>query len=183
MQSMNYHLPIRNDNARRVVAAWIILGLLSLVAAGIFSLLLVLARTPVIQSLIPFVDFFHVALVVHVNLSVLVWLLAISAALWSLSSNGERPRWDRVSFWLAAAGAAIMVISPFAGAGSPQMSNYVPVLDHPLFFAALALFVAGISLGISSAVWTLRTPRRRLLLSLPLNLTPPIISFSILLSS
>jgi len=151
---MNYHLPIPNDNARRVVAAWIILGLLSLVAAGIFSLLLVLARTPVIQSLIPFMDFFHVALVVHVNLSVLVWLLAISAALWSLSSNGERPRWDRVSFWLAAAGAAVMVIAPFAGAGSPQMSNYVPVLDHPLFFAALALFVAGIASHLLRTVVT-----------------------------
>ena len=57
------------------------LGLLSLVAAGIFSLLLVLGRTPVIQSLVPFVDFFRVALVVHVNLSVLVWLLAKIVAL------------------------------------------------------------------------------------------------------
>jgi len=151
---MNYHLPIGNDNARRVVAAWIILGLSSLFAAGIFSLLLVLARTPVVQSLIPFVDFFHVALVVHVNMSVLVWLLAISAALWSLSSSGERPYWDRVSFFLAAAGAAVLVIAPFAGAGSPQMSNYVPVLDHPLFFAGLGLFVAGIASHLLRTVVT-----------------------------
>ncbi len=154
MQPPVYDLPISHDQSRRVIAAWIILGLLSLVAAGVFSLLLVLARTPVIQSLIPFVDFFRVALVVHVNLSVLVWLLSITAALWSLSSRGVRNAWDWSSFSLAAVGAAIMVLAPFAGAGNPQMSNYVPVLDHPLFFAGLGLFVAGIAIHLLRAVVT-----------------------------
>ena len=154
MQPLTYDLPISDDNNRRVVSAWIILGILSLVAAGIFSLLLVLARTPIIQSLVPFLDFFRVALVVHVNLSVLVWLLAITAAMWSLSSRGDRSLWDRTSFWLAAAGAAVLVLAPFAGAGNPQMSNYVPVLDHPLFFAGLGLFVAGISSHLLRAVVT-----------------------------
>jgi hypothetical protein len=154
MQPPIYDLPISSDSSRQVISAWIILGLLSLVAAGVFSLLLVLARTPVIQSLIPFADFFRVALVVHVNLSVLVWLLSITAALWSLSSRGERNSWDWTSFSLAAVGAAIMVLAPFAGAGNPQMSNYVPVLDHPLFFAGLGLFIAGISIHLFRAIVT-----------------------------
>ena len=51
------------------------LGLASLVGAGFFSILLVLARTPAIQELMPLIDFFRVALVVHVNLSVMIWLL------------------------------------------------------------------------------------------------------------
>ncbi len=154
MQPTIYDLPIRSDSSRRIISAWIILGLLSLVAAGIFSLLLVLARTPVIQSLIPFVDFFRVALVVHVNLSVLVWLLSITAALWSLGSRGVRKFWDWTSFSLAAAGAAVMVLAPFAGAGNPLMSNYVPVLDHPLFFSGLGLFVAGVTIHLLRAVAT-----------------------------
>lgn len=81
MPTTAYDLPVRDDATGQIVSRWVILALLSLVAAGIFSVLLVLARTPVIQSLTPFVDFFHVALVVHVNLSVLVWLLAKIVAL------------------------------------------------------------------------------------------------------
>ena len=117
-------------------------------------MLLVLARTPGIQSTIPFVDFFRIALVIHVDLSVLVWLLAISAAMWSLSSKYEVRLWDSVSFWLAALGAVVLVLAPFAGAGNPQMSNYVPVLDHPLFFAGLGLFTAGISIHLVRAILT-----------------------------
>ena len=81
MQQANYELPVGSEGARRIAAAWLALGLISLVFAGIFSLLLVLARTPVVQGWIPFIDFFHISLVVHVTLSVLVWLLAISATI------------------------------------------------------------------------------------------------------
>ncbi len=144
MRTANYELPIDSDSTRRTVSGWLMLGLVSLIAAGIFSILLVLARTPVVSGWIPFIDFFHIALVVHVDLSVLVWLLAISAALWSLSTNRDLPHWDRASFWLACIGTATVVLAPFLGAGTPLMSNYVPVLQHPLFFAGLGLFALGI---------------------------------------
>ena len=143
-QNHSYELPVGSEATRRTVTAWLTLGLVSLVAAGIFSILLVLARTPVVQGLIPFLDFFHIALVVHVTLSVLIWLLAISAASWSLSTTDDRPAWDRLSFWLAALGTAIIIICPFVGVGDPLMNNYVPILQHPLFYGGLVLFIAGI---------------------------------------
>jgi cytochrome c oxidase subunit 1 len=143
-QSDSYELPLTGDQTRWAVTAWLTLGLISLVAAGFFSLLLVLARTPVIQNLIPFLDFFRIALVVHVTLSALIWLLAVSAATWSLSASNNKPAWDRLSFWLAAAGTATIIVSPFIGAGEPLMNNYVPVLQHPLFFGGLILFTLGI---------------------------------------
>ena len=141
----NYSLLVRGESERRITTAWVSLGLIALVFAGVFSLLLVLARTPGVQAFIPFLDLFQVSLVVHVTLSVLIWLLAISAALWGLCIRAHRPWWDRFSFALAGIGTAIIIVSPFAGAGNPQMSNYVPVLAHPLFFAGLILFVGGIS--------------------------------------
>ena len=154
MRETIYDLPVGGEESRRITSAWISLGLVSLILAGVFSILLVLARTPVVQGYIPFIDFFQVSLVVHVTLSVLIWLLAISAALWTLASEGEKRAWDRVSFALAALGTAIIVIAPFAGAGNPQMSNYVPVLQHPLFFAGLILFIAGISSHVIRALAT-----------------------------
>jgi cytochrome c oxidase subunit 1 len=140
----NYELPIRSDATRTTVTRWLTLGLISLVAAGVFSILLVLARTPVIQGLIPFLDFFRIALVIHVTLSVFIWLLAMSAASWSLSTTTDKPLWDRLSFFLAASGTTIIIICPFAGAGDPLMNNYVPVLQHPLFYGGLVLFTLGI---------------------------------------
>lgn len=120
------------------------LGLVSLLAAGFFSILLVLARTPVVQGLIPLLDFFQIALVVHVTLSVLIWLLAMSAVNWSLVASSDNVTWDRLSMLLAALGTGVIIVCPFLGAGDPLMNNYVPVLRHPLFYTGLGLFVAAI---------------------------------------
>ncbi|MDH5619452.1 MAG: cbb3-type cytochrome c oxidase subunit I [Gammaproteobacteria bacterium] len=144
MPETNFHLPIRSIAAGQNTAAWLVLGLFSLVAAGVFSILLVMARTPVVQESIPFIDFFRVALVVHVTLSVLIWLLAISAAFWSLAAVTEQPWWDRISFSLATIGTLVIVVCPFLGAADPLMNNYVPILQHPLFYLGLGLFAAGI---------------------------------------
>lgn len=144
MLSTRYELPISSNAVRRTTTAWLMLGLASLVGAGIFSLLLVLARTPAIQEWLPFIDFFRVALVVHVDLSVLIWLLSMAGVLWALSTDHDLPVWDRISFWLAVAGTAIVVISPFVGAADPLMNNYVPVLRHPVFYTGLGLFTLGV---------------------------------------
>ena len=143
-ESFSYSLDVGNQANRRSIAAWLLLGLVSLVAAGIFSILLVLARTPVIQGLVPLLDFFRIALVVHVTLSVLIWLLAMSAVNWSLITTSDNAIWDRLSFLLAGLGTVVIIMCPFLGAGDPLMNNYVPVLRHPLFYTGLGLFTAGI---------------------------------------
>jgi cytochrome c oxidase subunit 1 len=125
-----------------------LLGLAALVGAGFFSLMLVLARTPAVAHIIPLVDFFHVALVVHVNLSVLIWLLSLAGVFWSLSCRNDAPRWDRLSFWLAALGTLVVSLSPFLGAGDPLMNNYVPILRHPVFYLGMGLFTLGIVLHL-----------------------------------
>jgi hypothetical protein len=142
----------------RAITAWLMLGLAALVGAGLFSILLILARTPAIQEMIPLVDFFHVALVVHVNLSVLIWLLSMASVLWSLASDVDWVAWDRLSFFLAAAGTAIVAVSPFVGAGDPLMNNYVPLLRHPVFYSGLILFAAGIASHLVRSLLSIRSP-------------------------
>ena len=145
MSAHNYDLQIRSVALKKTTRAWMLLGLTSLVGAGVFSLLLVLARTPAIQEVIPLIDFFRTALVVHVNLSVLIWLLSMAGVFWSLACADDAPWWDGFSITLAAGGTAIIIASPFIGAGDPLMNNYVPLLRHPVFYWGLSLFTAGIS--------------------------------------
>jgi len=145
-----YAMPLARE-AMAPARGWLLLGASALVASGLFSLLLVLARTPYVQRLVPGVDLFHMALVVHVDLSVLVWFFAAGGMLWSVNSGAAAARWLRAALVLATAGTALIVLGPFAG-GVPVMSNYVPVLDGPVFLAGLAVFAAGITVAVVAAL-------------------------------
>lgn len=143
-----YVLEVPFDYRRRLAIAWLWLAVLTLLGAGIFSVLLVLARTPLIGELIPFADFFHTALVIHVNLSSLVWILSFASVLWSLNSRPIFPWFARAIFVVVLTGVLIITISPFAGDVNALMSNYIPVLDEPLFLSGLVIFGIGIGLQI-----------------------------------
>ncbi len=148
----DFSLPVPADVRRRLATGWLLLGLAALLGSGLFSVLLVLSRTPYVQHLLPWADFFRTALVVHVDLSVLVWFLAFGGALWSLNSTLRWIGLGRVALWTAAAGTLVMTVAPFLGAGEPLMSNYVPVLRHPLFLAGLLVFACGCALMVLRAM-------------------------------
>ncbi len=143
-----YVLDVPTDYRRDLAVAWFWLAILTLFGAGIFSVLLVLARTPIVGELIPFVDFFHTALVIHVNLSSLVWILSFASVLWSLNSRPVFPWLARLSFIVVLLGTLIITISPFMGSANALMSNYIPVLDDSLFLVGLVIFGAGIGLQV-----------------------------------
>lgn len=141
-------LDVPTDYRRNLAVAWFWLAVITLFGAGIFSVLLVLARTPVIGELIPFVDFFHTALVIHVNLSSLVWILSFASVLWSLNSRPIFPWFAKSSFAVVLLGTLIITISPFLGSANALMSNYIPVLDDSLFLIGLVVFGLGIGLQV-----------------------------------
>ncbi len=141
-----FNLAVPLDSRRPLAMAWLGLGLLALVASGLFSILLVLSRTPQLQTLFPVADFFRVALVVHVDLSVLVWFLSFGGALWTMSGTPRLMPLAWSGFSLAALGTMAMCASPFVERATPVMSNYVPVLDGAVFLAGLVTFGAGIAL-------------------------------------
>jgi hypothetical protein len=142
----DYALPVPADARVALARGWLHLGLAALVGSGLFSILLVLSRTPGVHRLLPAADFFHVALVVHVDLSVLVWFVALAGMLWSLNASARGLRWGWAGLALAAAGTVAMALAPFAGAGEAVMANYIPVLATPLFLAGLLTLAAGVAL-------------------------------------
>jgi hypothetical protein len=110
------------------------------------SLLLALSRTPFIQNLLENPALFKVALVVHVDLSALIWFFACAGLMWSLLANGARNAWDSVALVLMTAGTVMISAAPFVGVPVPIMNNYVPVLDHPWFFAGLLAAATGLAI-------------------------------------
>ena len=144
----SYTLPVARDARLALARGWLRLGLAALIGSGLFSVLLVASRTPGLNSLLPTADFFRIALVVHVDLSVLVWFVALAGVLWSLNTAPRAPGLGRAALALAAAGTAAMALAPFVAAGEPVMANYIPVLTSRLFLGGLLVFAAGAGLLI-----------------------------------
>ncbi|HWS74439.1 MAG TPA: cbb3-type cytochrome c oxidase subunit I, partial [Quisquiliibacterium sp.] len=99
-----------------------------------------------VAALVPGVDFFHVALVVHVDLSVLVWFVSMAGMLWSFDSSRRAQGLGWLALWTTAIGTLLMAASPFFGVPRPVMSNYVPVLESPVFLYGLLVFGAGFAM-------------------------------------
>jgi len=152
-----FMLAMPSDTNLRLASGWLWLGMASLVGAGLFAILLVLSRTPYIQDYFPWVDFFHTALVVHVDLSVLLWFLAFAGVLWSLNSSSGWLGTGRLALILAAIGAAMIALSPFVDTGRPVMSNYVPVIHSTFFITGLIVFAVGMTLLVLRSVIAIPT--------------------------
>ena len=88
---MNFITQSQNNS---LTNSWLKLGILSLGFAGLYSIILVVLRTPQLSSFFPNPHIFKSALIIHVNLSVLIWLLSITASVWGeMSLRGEaKPR-------------------------------------------------------------------------------------------
>ena len=157
-----YRLDIPLGARRTLARRWLGLGLCALVAAGVLSILLVLSRTPGISRILPVADFFQVALVAHVDLSVLVWFCAFGGMLWTRNGTGRGLRVAGAGFALAAAGTAAIALAPFAGAGRPVMANYIPVLDEPIFLGGLVVLALGVAVVVVRGMATSLPVRLRL---------------------
>ena len=145
---------------RRLTAGWLLLALGALAVSTLCAVLLIVARVPWSGTHSGFGDLFGRALVLHVSLAVVVWFLACAAALWTLASGAvaSHARWTALAS--AVSGLAAMVLALFLKGAQPVLANYVPVLNHPVFFVGLALFAMGVALsGTLSVPQLLRNVR------------------------
>ncbi|MFC1664214.1 cbb3-type cytochrome c oxidase subunit I [Pseudomonadota bacterium] len=138
-----FELDMPEERIRQLSTGWLLLAMGSLVIGGLLTIVIVLSRTPYIQDIFPWLDLFHTALVVHVDMTVLVWFLSMAGVFWTINSNTGCYRCAWIALILCAIGSAILALSPFLGAGGPLMTNYVPVLNDPIFFVGLILFGLG----------------------------------------
>lgn len=133
----------------RLLARWLGLSVGSLIAAGILALFVALTRTPAVQ-LLPNPHLFRMALVGHVTFALLVWFTSFAGVLWvwlALDTGYRLPlRTSMTGLGLAVAGSILLVLPVLAGVGEPYLNDYVPVIDHPLFWTGLLVTGAGVNL-------------------------------------
>jgi cytochrome c oxidase subunit 1 len=118
---------------------WLFLSSLAIALAGLFSIIIVFARVPVIKEILPFADLFRTALVIHVDLSQIFWFLSASIAI-SLTCFQSLSIVNSTLKSLTLISLFLITISAFLG-GTPILANYVPFIDENLAFSlSIGLF-------------------------------------------
>ncbi|TAE82597.1 MAG: hypothetical protein EAZ74_00385 [Alphaproteobacteria bacterium] len=124
---------------------WLFVGLAALALSGIFSIIVAVAWHPSVKSIELFATLFRRSLIAHVNLSISVWFLCI---MFMFSSHDTHPHKQRVPWWDG--GSRLLMILSMIGmtlasldsTALPHLNNYIPTLEHPLFFIALGAMLA-----------------------------------------
>ncbi len=146
---------IENDQQKQEVKYWLWVAISALGLAGLFSIVLVIARTPGLSEIAYFNHLFSSALVAHVDLSVLVWFLSITCLLFSWNAGAGKDTkaitipYLKEGALLCYAGATLCIaLSPLHESADIFKSNYIPVINSPVFFIGLALLLCGTAFAI-----------------------------------
>lgn len=122
---------------------WLGFALTSIILAGVLSLALVIGRIPIFASVLGDPSWIKRSLIVHVNLALNVWPYAFITSLFYLV---PRPRVEKNSagthfpLALAIIGVICMSVPGYLKSTEVLLTNYIPTLNHPLFFVGLVIF-------------------------------------------
>jgi heme/copper-type cytochrome/quinol oxidase subunit 1 len=154
--------------AQRDLRRWLWIAVFCLAVGGLYALPLAAGRGLKNVTEAQIQHLFNIVLVVHVDLSIFLWFLAMVMAGWRLAvpllGQGtwvKLPFFQPASQALFAAGAVLMALSPLLADGEGLRSNYIPVLTNGAFFLSLALVAAGLVIALLETLFSL--PPRALL--------------------
>ena len=157
-----------SDSEQNLTYGWLLFAVISAGIAGLLAFLVAMTRTPAVK-LLPSARSFHIILVGHVTFALTIWLLAFIAAVWmfivvrTCRGNLFSLRLGWTSLGVSVLGSLILLAAVIIGHGDALMTDYVPLLDVPLFHTGFAVFMAGIVLTVVNVSLTLilrkdRTP-------------------------
>lgn len=148
---MNLENIIPQLSHNKLAIYWLRNGVISLALAGVYSIILVMLRTPMLVNLFLNTEIFKSALVIHVNLSILVWLMSVTACIWSYNLQ---PTTSIITYViLAFFGTALIALSPLCGQNFPVMNNYIPMLENIIFILGISLFGVSVLLFALYILW------------------------------
>lgn len=148
------------------VKHWLFAAMVCIVLSGIAPLLLLAGRASVYAEVAQIKTWFVPVLVIHVNLSVGLWFIALTMMLWRLYWPIKLPSiWHEGCVLTFLTGVLAMVAAPFAG-GDAFTSNYIPVQNNPLFFFGLSLIFACLLCMIAPYLWAILRQKTHALISM-----------------
>ena len=139
-------MPYINNYNINLCRKWLLLGISALALSGLLSIFVILLRLPISKSFILNVNkIFDISLVIHVNLSVLVWVCSIISIISSLIiSNNKYSKCFTYICYFAFFGTSLMVLSVFFPNAEPIKNNYIPIINNQCFLLGLWIFIASI---------------------------------------
>ncbi|WP_458694610.1 cbb3-type cytochrome c oxidase subunit I [Wolbachia endosymbiont of Cruorifilaria tuberocauda] len=123
---------------------WIFLSVCALACSGLLSIIIVFLRLTFASFLISSTQYiFDNALVIHVNLSILVWMCSIISLLFVINIKNTN-KWLNFLWILSTISMMLMFVSVFVPGTEVIKSNYIPVLQNKLFLFGLSLFIISV---------------------------------------
>lgn len=120
---------------------WFLLSIVSLGLGGFLAFVVAMARTPGVYQYFP-PGYFYYALIGHVDLAIVIFLLSFTLLVWSRVYEIE----NKLAFYISLLGFLGVALSAFLGKGTAVSNNYLPTIVHPLFFTGIILFFSGFTL-------------------------------------
>ncbi|MCS6876091.1 MAG: cbb3-type cytochrome c oxidase subunit I [Aquificaceae bacterium] len=117
---------------------WFLLSVISLGLGGFLALVAAVARTPAVYKFVPPGYFYH-AIIGHVDLAIVGFFLTFTLLLWQFTFRKEL----KLPFYLSLGGVALIALVSLSGVGKGVSNNYLPTIDHPIFWVGALLFFAG----------------------------------------
>lgn len=147
---------MEQGGCRLLSKLWLTFGTIAFVMSGALTLPVLAGKVPLIKNWFDSLEWIRWSLVVHVNLSNLVWFTAIPLGILHHRSVGSAtdPRFRFVwglgfiGFCLSVLGVILFSSSTPLGGAEVVLSNYLPVMNHPRFGWGLGLYFLGIILNL-----------------------------------
>lgn len=134
-----------NKNQTQIKVAglpWLGIALFSLVLSALLAMMLIVFRLPFGPLSSVSLNTFKQVLVLHVDLSMMVWLMSLCC--WLMATVMANQPLSRSAPRLALSGILLLLAVPVLSKAPAITSNYVPVLDSPAYLLGLWLFSVAI---------------------------------------
>ena len=150
LRSNSLYMAVPLSNITPKFDHWLALALLSLLAANILAIFLILLKIPVF-SFTGAQPLFKTILSYHVNLAMVFWMPLVATWLWNQTFSHSLLVY-RSSLSLSIIAILLFIFSLIDMNNSVELSNYYPILHSELFICALVIQVLAVSIVVISVI-------------------------------